>query len=119
MQNAESSIQKMHQFKELGVNLSMDDFGTGYSSLSYLHRFPLDVLKIDRSFIIDIEDKEDDGAIALAVIAMAKSMSLEIVAEGVETEMQYEFLKKNKCDIIQGYLISKPVPKDEFEALLS
>ena len=118
MQDAEGSIQKMHQFKNLGVNLSMDDFGTGYSSLSYLHKFPLDALKIDRSFVTDIEGKEDDGAIALAVIAMAKSMSLEVIAEGVETEEQYEFLKNNGCDIIQGYLISKPVVESEFEKLL-
>jgi len=118
MQDAEGSIQKMLQFKKLGVNLSMDDFGTGYSSLSYLHKFPLDVLKIDRSFVMDIEGKEEDGAIALAVIAMAKSMSLEIVAEGVETEKQYEFLKEHKCDLIQGYLISKPLTEKEFEELL-
>jgi len=117
MQDAENSIQKMHEFKQLGVNLSMDDFGTGYSSLSYLHRFPLDVLKIDRSFVMDIESKED-GAIALAIIAMAKSMSLEIIAEGVETEKQYEFLKENKCDLIQGYLISKPLTEKQFEELL-
>ncbi len=118
MQDAESSIQKMHQLKKLGVNLSMDDFGTGYSSLSYLHQFPLDVLKIDRSFIKDIEGKEGDGAIALAVIAMAKSMSLEVIAEGIETEEQYDFLNKHDCHIIQGYLISKPVVSGEFEKLL-
>ena len=113
MQDAEGSIQKMHQLKKLGVNLSMDDFGTGYSSLSYLHQFPLDVLKIDRSFVKDIEGNEGDGAIALAVIAMAKSMGLEIIAEGVETEAQYDFLNKHDCHIIQGYLISKPVESGE------
>lgn len=118
MQDAEGSIRKMHQLKELGVNLSMDDFGTGYSSLSYLHQFPLDVLKIDRSFVKDIEGKEDEGAIALAVIAMAKSMNLEVIAEGVETEAQYEFLNKHGCHIIQGYLISKPVNAEDFEKLL-
>jgi diguanylate cyclase (GGDEF)-like protein/PAS domain S-box-containing protein len=119
MQDAEGSIQKMHQLKKLGVNLSMDDFGTGYSSLSYLHQFPLDVLKIDRSFVKDIEGKEGDGAIALAVIAMAKSMNLEVIAEGVETEAQYEFLKQHNCQLIQGYLISKPVVASEFEGLLA
>jgi len=118
MQDAEGSIQKMHQLKKLGVNLSMDDFGTGYSSLSYLHQFPLDVLKIDRSFVKDIEGKEGDGAIALAVIAMAKSMKLEVIAEGVETEAQYDFLNKHDCHIIQGYLISKPLDSSEFEKLL-
>jgi len=118
MQDAENSINKMHQLKELGVKLSMDDFGTGYSSLSYLHQFPLDVLKIDRSFVKDIMGNSEDGAIARAVIAMAHSMSLKVVAEGVETEEQYQFLKQHNCEVIQGYLISKPVSAEEFEKLL-
>ena len=118
MQDAESSIQKMHQLKDLGVHLSMDDFGTGYSSLSYLHQFPLDVLKIDRSFVKDIEGKQGDGAIARAVIAMAHSMDLDVIAEGVETEQQYDFLQRYECNVIQGYLISKPLPAAEFEKLL-
>ncbi|HED34548.1 MAG TPA: EAL domain-containing protein [Gammaproteobacteria bacterium] len=119
MQDADNSINKMHQLKELGVKLSMDDFGTGYSSLSYLHQFPLDVLKIDRSFVKDITGNGEDGAIARAVIAMAHSMKLKVIAEGVETESQYSFLHAYGCEIIQGYLISRPVPADEFEALLS
>ena len=118
MQDADNSINKMHMLKELGVKLSMDDFGTGYSSLSYLHQFPLDVLKIDRSFVKDIVGNSEDGAIARAVIAMAHSMNLVVIAEGVETEEQYQFLKDNECEIIQGYLISKPVPAKEFELLL-
>ena len=118
MQDAESSIQKMHELKKLGINLSMDDFGTGYSSLSYLHQFPLDVLKIDRSFVKDIQGDQDDGAIARAVIAMAQSMELEVIAEGVETEEQFAFLKRYGCHIIQGYLISKPLSASEFEKLL-
>ena len=118
MQDADNSINKMHQLKELGVKLSMDDFGTGYSSLSYLHQFPLDVLKIDRSFVKDIVGNSEDGAIARAVIAMAHSMNLKVIAEGVETEEQYQFLKDHECEIIQGYLISKPVPAKEFELLL-
>lgn len=118
MQDAENSIYKMHQLKEIGVTLSMDDFGTGYSSLSYLHQFPLDVLKIDRSFVKDIVGNKDDGAIARAVIAMAHSMNLKVIAEGVETEAQYEFLKQHGCEIIQGYLISPPVPVADFEAML-
>ncbi|VAW64513.1 diguanylate cyclase/phosphodiesterase (GGDEF & EAL domains) with PAS/PAC sensor(s) [hydrothermal vent metagenome] len=118
MQDADSSINKMHQLKELGVTLSMDDFGTGYSSLSYLHQFPLDVLKIDRSFVKDITGNEGDGAIARAVIAMAHSMKLKVIAEGVETEEQYAFLSSHGCEVIQGYLISRPVPAGEFEELL-
>ena len=118
MQDAENSIKKMHHLKELGVKLSMDDFGTGYSSLSYLHQFPLDVLKIDRSFVKDIMGNSQDGAIARAVIAMAHSMNLKVIAEGVETEEQYKFLANHHCEVIQGYLISQPVPANEFEKLL-
>jgi len=118
MQDAENSIKKMHHLKELGVKLSMDDFGTGYSSLSYLHQFPLDVLKIDRSFVKDIMGNSQDGAIARAVIAMAHSMNLKVIAEGVETEEQYKFLTDHHCEVIQGYLISQPVPANEFEKLL-
>ena len=118
MQDAENSIKKMHYLKELGVKLSMDDFGTGYSSLSYLHQFPLDVLKIDRSFVKDIMGNSQDGAIAKAVIAMAHSMNLKVIAEGVETEEQYKFLADHGCEVIQGYLISQPVTASEFEKLL-
>ncbi len=119
MQDAENSIQKMQQLKQLGVNLSMDDFGTGYSSLSYLHQFPLDVLKIDRSFVQDIAGRPDDGAIARAVIAMAQSLGLEVIAEGVENEVQYDFLQQQGCQIIQGYLISQPVTATAFQKLLT
>ncbi len=118
MTDAENSINKMHQLKELGVKLSMDDFGTGYSSLSYLHQFPLDVLKIDRSFVKDIVGHAEDGAIARAVIAMAHSMNLKVIAEGVETKSQQTFLAEHGCDVMQGYLFSKPIPADEFEKLL-
>ena len=118
MQDAGNSINKMHHLKELGIKLSMDDFGTGYSSLSYLNQFPLDILKIDRSFVKDIAGNKGDGAIARAVIAMAHSMNLKVVAEGVETEEQFEFLKAHDCEVIQGYLISRPVPPQEFELLL-
>ena len=120
MQDAENSIRKMHDLKKLGIHLSMDDFGTGYSSLSYLHQFPLDVLKIDRSFVKDITGSTDneEGAIARAVLAMAQSMGLGVVAEGVENEQQFEFLKQHGCKIVQGYLISPPVSADKLEKLL-
>ena len=118
MQDAESSIQKMHELKQLGVQLSMDDFGTGYSSLSYLNQFPLDVLKIDRAFVKEIGAKDGDGAIARAVIAMAHSLNLEVIAEGVETEQQFEFLKQHGCHMIQGYLVSQPLSAAHFEKLL-
>ncbi len=118
MQDAENSISKLHQLKALGVQLSMDDFGTGYSSLSYLHRFPLDVLKIDRSFVQDISGQAGDGAIARAVIAMSRSMGLKVIAEGVETEQQLAYLREYGCDMAQGYLVSPPLPEAEFESLL-
>ncbi|NVJ92073.1 MAG: EAL domain-containing protein [Methylocystaceae bacterium] len=105
-----------------GIKLSVDDFGTGYSSLNYLHRFPLDIMKIDRSFIMGIgeagQSQDITENLAKAVIAIAKSMNLKIVGEGVETEAQLDFLRKNGCDLMQGYYFSKPLPADEFEALL-
>ncbi len=118
MTDAENSIKTLHRLKALGVQLSMDDFGTGYSSLSYLNQFPLDILKIDRSFVKDIEGNNEDGAIARAVIAMAHSMNLKVIAEGVETEEQFQFLKAHDCNIIQGYLVSQPIPAEKFEQLL-
>lgn len=118
MRHADASIETMHQLKKLGVHLSIDDFGTGYSSLSYLHQFPLDVIKIDQSFVKDIKDKQN-GAIAKAIIAMAHSLGLEVIAEGVENQLQLDFLKQNNCQYIQGYLVSKPLTADEFEAFIA
>jgi len=119
MQNAENSIRMLRDLKNLGVRISMDDFGTGYSSLSYLKRFPIDTLKLDQSFVRDLHIDEDDRAIAEAVIAMAHSLKLKVVAEGVETQDQLTFLKQQGCDRMQGYFFSRPVPPEQFEALIS
>ncbi|HEY3124221.1 MAG TPA: EAL domain-containing protein, partial [Thermoanaerobaculia bacterium] len=118
MQNAELSISALWDLKNLGLSLSMDDFGTGYSSLNYLKRFPIDRIKIDQSFVRDVTRDPDDAAIAAAIIAMAHSLKLTAVAEGVETEAQLEFLRAQKCDEMQGYLFSPPVPAAQFDELL-
>ena len=118
MKDVESGIATMHALKAIGVRLSIDDFGTGYSSLNYLKQFPIDQLKIDKSFLRGIETNRDDLAITLAVISMAHGMGLTVIAEGVENEMQLAFLRANRCDEIQGYHISRPVPAHEISALL-
>jgi EAL domain-containing protein (putative c-di-GMP-specific phosphodiesterase class I) len=114
IENMEENVQTLRELKDMGVKLSIDDFGTGYSSLSYLHKFPIDELKIDRSFISQIKSAEDRAAIITAIIAMAHSLGLRVVAEGVETAPQLEFLKSQGCDEFQGYLMSKPVAPEEF-----
>ena len=118
MDDLEANIDMLNRLRKLGVGLSLDDFGTGYSSLSYLKRFPIDELKIDRAFIMDMENNEDDASIVLAIINMAHSLRLRVVAEGVETQPQLEKLRTMGCDAIQGYLISRPVPAAEMEVLL-
>jgi len=105
----EDTRNQLLGLKALGVTLAMDDFGTGYSSLSYLKRFPIDVIKIDRSFIKDIPDNQDDMEITSAVIAMARNLRLKVVAEGIETAQQLTFLRQHHCDIGQGYLFDKPI----------
>ncbi|MBO3278208.1 sensor domain-containing protein [Pseudomonas schmalbachii] len=110
--------QQLERLKKLGLSLAMDDFGTGYSSLSYLKKFPIDVIKIDRSFIKDIPDNQDDMEITSAVIAMAHNLKLQVVAEGVETAAQLAFLRRNRCDIGQGFLFDKPIPADELATRL-
>lgn len=119
MDNSTETIKALKDLKVLGVSLSIDDFGTGYSSLSYLSRFPLDELKIDRSFVIDFDKSDNDASLVIAIISMAKSMNLNLVAEGVETHEQYHFLTQNGANVIQGYLFSKPVPADELRPLLA
>lgn len=114
MEYLDHAVNVLKQIKALGISISIDDFGTGYSSLSYLRRMPLDSLKIDKSFIMDIPNSHDDMAIAAAVIAMAHKLKLKVVAEGVENEAQWAFLKKNHCDIAQGYLMGKPMNAADF-----
>ena len=118
MRDANRVAALLGDLKRLGVALSMDDFGTGYSSLSYLKRFPFDKLKIDKSFVCDITRDPDNAAIAKAIIAMAHSLHLKVIAEGVETQGQLEYLRSHGCDEMQGYYFSRPVPAREFEILL-
>ena len=118
MDNPEEAQKALRELKALGVTLAIDDFGTGYSSLAYLKRFPFDTLKIDRSFVRDINTDPDDATIARTIIALARSLSLTVVAEGVETEAQLAFLVANRCDQAQGYLFSRPVPSADATALL-
>lgn len=118
MPNAEDTIETLNALKKLGVQISIDDFGTGYSSLSYLKRFPIDILKIDQSFIADINATNDDCVLVAAIIAMAHNLKLKVVAEGVETSEQLEFLKQHQCDYIQGFIFGKPMPAHDFQQLL-
>ena len=118
MQNAESVVETLKRFRSTGIHLSIDDFGTGYSSLSYLKRFPIDAIKIDRSFISEVTTNSDDAALATSIILMGRSLKLRVVAEGVETESQLSFLRIMQCDEVQGYLYSPPVPAEEATAML-
>ncbi len=119
MENAQDTLAALHALRDLGVRLSVDDFGTGYSSLSYLKRFPVDIIKIDRSFVRDVPQDADDAAIVTAILALAHSLRLEVVAEGVETEAQLRFLQARGCDLMQGYLLSPPVPAAQFAQLVA
>lgn len=118
MENEINVITKLKKLKRLGVQVSMDDFGTGYSSLSYLRRLPIDTLKIPREFIIEIKPYYDKKNIIEAIIAIAQKLELSIIAEGVENEIQLEFLKSKNCSLIQGYIFSKPLPGQDIEAFL-
>jgi diguanylate cyclase (GGDEF)-like protein len=118
MSNPDANIRTLEQLSALGIRLAMDDFGTGYASLNYLKRLPVDILKIDRSFIKGLPNDEDDGTLVTTILALGQSLGLEIVAEGVETNAQEAFLKRYGCQQAQGYLYSKPVPFAEFMALL-
>jgi EAL domain-containing protein (putative c-di-GMP-specific phosphodiesterase class I) len=112
-------MRRLTALSSHGFSIAIDDFGTGYSSLSYLKRFPVQKLKLDRSFVRDIEDDANDAAISAAVISMAHSLGLEVVAEGVETAEQRDFLMGQGCRIMQGYLYSKPLSSSDFLAYLT
>jgi len=115
MNENERVMTLLQNYRKAGIQISLDDFGKGYSSLSYLRKYPFDLLKIDRSFVMDITDDDDDAALVEAIILMGHKLGLKVVAEGVETKAQLEFLKQHNCDMIQGYLYSPPIPATEFE----
>lgn len=119
MDNAETAILMLKQIKETGVRISIDDFGTGYSSLSYLHRFPIDLLKVDRSFVGAMEENTENGEIVRTVVALAKALNLKVVAEGIESIHQFHQLRILKCEYGQGYLFSKPLPVADIERLIA
>lgn len=118
MEDTETAHRGLHQLKELGVRISIDDFGTGHSCLSYLRRFPIDVLKIDRSFVSEIGENEDSRIIIDAIISLARSLRLDTVAEGVETNAQLDFLLERGCHVAQGYLFGMPMPAEDITPLL-
>lgn len=118
MQDVYKSLRTLKTLKQFGVQISIDDFGTGYSSLSYLKQFPIDRLKIDQSFVADIATDPNSAAIVLAIIAMSHSLGLDVIAEGVETQEQFKFLKMHGCNEVQGYLLGRPMPADDFSIFL-
>jgi EAL domain-containing protein (putative c-di-GMP-specific phosphodiesterase class I) len=119
LDDVEDTITKMHELKKIGVRFSMDDFGTGYSSLAYLSQLPLDQLKIDKSFVHNIDTKSSDATIIQTIIGMAHNLNIEVIAEGVETEAQHEFLAGAGCWLYQGYLFGRPVPIAQFTDFLN
>jgi EAL domain-containing protein (putative c-di-GMP-specific phosphodiesterase class I) len=118
MHGAEKYVHMLGEIKQLGVQIAVDDFGTGYSSLSYLKRFPIDQLKVDRSFVTDLATDPDDAVIVQAIIALGHKLGLTVVAEGVETEEQLQFLRRCQCDEMQGFLFGVPMIADDFAAML-
>ena len=118
MKEPEKAIDKLNKLRDLGIRIAIDDFGTGYSSLSYLKRFPIDTLKIDKTFVADVSTNEDDAAITKAIVMMGHALDMAVIAEGVETPQQLEYLTSLGCDVIQGYLFSPPLSTDSFTELL-
>ncbi|HEX7294213.1 MAG TPA: bifunctional diguanylate cyclase/phosphodiesterase, partial [Pyrinomonadaceae bacterium] len=118
MKEPEKAIEKLNELRELGIKIAIDDFGTGYSSLSYLKRFPIDTLKIDKTFVDDVTTNKDDAAIAKAIVMMGHALDVTVIAEGVETPQQLEYLTSLGCDYMQGYLFSPPLSKESFTELL-
>jgi EAL domain-containing protein (putative c-di-GMP-specific phosphodiesterase class I) len=112
MQQTDATLGTLNKLKELGVSIAIDDFGIGYSSLSYLKRFPVDKLKIDRSFTADLPADKEQCAIVTAIVALGRALKLDVVAEGVETEAQRAFLQKCRCHYLQGYLVGRPLDAD-------
>jgi EAL domain-containing protein (putative c-di-GMP-specific phosphodiesterase class I) len=118
LEDVDRVVSRMLQLNALGVRFCLDDFGTGYSSLSYLKRLPLDQVKIDQSFVRDVTDDHNDAAIVRAIMAMSRSLGLQVIAEGVETQAQRDFLLQNECTVYQGFLFCKPLPIEEWGSLL-
>jgi len=118
MNNVEEAIEILQELKVLGVQMSIDDFGTGYSSLAYLKRFPIDVLKIDQSFMREMTLDSDDAIIVKSVISLAHNLQLRVVAEGVETQEQLTYLRGLDCDVIQGYFFNRPVSAEAIDQIL-
>ena len=119
LESVQDAIAKMRALKLLGIGFSLDDFGTGYSSLQYLNRLPLDQIKIDQSFVRDITTDPNDAAIVQTIIAMTDALGLNVIAEGVETRQQMEYLEHRGCHAFQGYLFGKPLPLEQFEMDIS
>jgi EAL domain-containing protein (putative c-di-GMP-specific phosphodiesterase class I) len=119
MHNEEYVIAKLKCLRDIGIKIAIDDFGTGYSSLSYLKKLPINTLKIDKSFLVDVKNDTDNEEITSTIIAMAMSMKLNVIAEGVETKEQLNFLQQRNCNEGQGYLFSRPLTEDDFGKLLA
>jgi EAL domain-containing protein (putative c-di-GMP-specific phosphodiesterase class I) len=118
MKDPEEAIEKLHELKLMGIKVAIDDFGTGYSSLNYLKRFPIDTLKIDRTFVSDVCKDPHDTAIVRAIINLGHALDLMVIAEGVETKEQLQYLSALECDVVQGFLFSKALSAAAFEELL-